>query len=137
MTALAAAFGINQENWKRRLMPLGPVKAWKGATACGDTATGKVTKGQASATLVFLGVFAETVDNTANVAGAVVDVDFLIEREILWRANDGTIAAVNLFSPCYVLDDQTVTLGGGGHSLAGTILAIDPAMGVAFEVRRA
>lgn len=140
MTAASDEQLIRTERWQYRQFTLkaGQI-AYKGASACLNTADGKCYPAAgALATLLTLGVFAETVDaSAAGPLGSVdqpVNVDLLRQKTVLWRANDGTIAAANVGSACYYLDDSTVTLTATAHSKAGTILAVDSVLGVAFEV---
>jgi len=135
MTALNAELGLDQEKWNRRLMPLkAGAKAYKGGTACIDTVSQTVVPGKASTTLLFLGVFAETIDNSTGATTTPVNVDFLKEKTILWRANDGSISATALGIAAYALDDQTLTATSSGNSKMGTVLAVDSVLGVAIEV---
>jgi len=136
MTALAKDSLISFERWRNHQLPLGAAKkAYKGATALGDPATGTVIPGATATGKLVLGVFAEQIDNSANTnTTALVNVDFLFERTVLWRANDGSITSSNLFSPCYVVDDQTVGASSSGKSAAGTIVAVDSVLGVAYVV---
>ncbi len=140
MAALTQEIGLGERKTTRLDLPLSTgIKAWKGGTAMGRPSTGLVVKavtgaGAAGANDIFLGVFNETIDNTAGAAAVPITVNFIKEKTILWRANDGTISAANLFNPCYFLDDQTVTLTALNHAKAGTILAVDAVKGVAFEV---
>jgi hypothetical protein len=140
MTALAANIGIEVEFWKYRQFTLkaGQI-AYKGGSAVIKLADGKVYPGpSATGYSHFLGVFAEQVDaSSAGPLGSVdqpVNVDLLKERVVLWRANDGTITAANVGSNCYLSDDQTVSLNSTNQPLAGTILAVDTVLGVAFAV---
>jgi hypothetical protein len=141
MTALAAELMLTTEKATRLDMALGPaVKAYKGGTAMGRPSTGYVMpavtgSGAAGANDVFLGIFAETIDNSAATNTTLsVTVDFLKEKTILWRANDGGIAATDVFNACYFVDDQTVSKTSTNRAKAGTILAVDSVLGVAFEV---
>ena len=133
MTALVAEFGLSQRPLFRYAFPLATgQKAWKGGTACGDTATHTCKKGATGNTnLLVLGTFNETIDNTAGGAAVPVEVNFIREVRAVWRANDGTITkAANLFGPAYVLDDQTVTANAANNSKFGTILDVDASLGV-------
>lgn len=141
MTALAAELMVTVEKVTRFDLPLGPaVKAYKGGTAMGRPSTANVMPavtgaGAAGANDIFLGIFAETIDNTAATNTTLsVTVDFLKEKTMLWRANDGSITAANVFGPCYAVDDQTVSATSTNRAKLGTILAVDSVLGVAFEV---
>src|SRR5215472_17593745 len=139
MTALAAQLMITFDRWTRKQLPLQAAKkAYKGGTCMANLTAAAVhpaaTAG-GNTTDLFLGIFAETIDNTANTATtALVDVDFMRERTILWRANDGSITSANLFSPCYAVDDQTVSITSTNRAKCGTIVAVDAVLGVAFTV---
>lgn len=109
-------------------------KVFKNTSAVGDTSTGTVKKAAPSTTLVGLGVFNQDLDNSAGGSSVPVDVNFLKEKTILYRVNDGTITAANLFSNCYYLDDQTVSATSAAHSVAGMILVVDAVKGVGFVV---
>lgn len=110
-------------------------KVLKNTTVAGDTTTGTVKKGASgSATLIFLGVANEAIDNTAGGSSVELDVNFIRERKLLWRVNDGTISAANVFSNCYLKDNQSVTLTATSNSLCGMILKVDSIKGVLVAV---
>lgn len=137
MTALAQERMLREEKWKRHLFPLATgVKAYKGGRACIDTSTGNVVPGKASTTLLSIGLFAETVDNTSGGATTPVNVDLENEITVRWFANDAggsPVAAANLGSDCWIKDDQTVTLAANGNSVAGRIWAVDTLKGVGVQ----
>lgn len=138
MTAAAAERVFPDLTIKRFKLPLGAaVKAWKGAKACGDTSVANVVPAKASTTLISIGNFAETVDNTAGGAGALlVNVDFDKEIVCRWFASvtgGGAVTSANLFADVYWADSQTVTTVSTGASKAGRVWAVDPVMGVAVE----
>lgn len=125
--------GLSQRPLTRYSFPLAiGQKAWKNGTACGDSNTHTLKKGAAgNANLIVLGVFNETIDNTAGAATVPCEVNFVREVKAIWRQNDGTITkGANLFGTAYVLDDQTVTANAAGNSTFGTILDVDPQLGV-------
>ena len=141
MTASSTELQVTVERATRLDLPLGfAVKAIKGCTAMARPSTGTVSPaitgaGAAGANDLNLGIFAETIDNTANTATTLpVTVDFLKEKTLLWRANDGTITAANLFSACYHADNQTVSITSTNRAKAGVIMAVDAVLGVAYEV---
>jgi hypothetical protein len=141
VTAAVAEVLSTIERATRLDLPLGfAVKAYKGTTAMARPSTATVFPavtgaGAAGANDLQLGIFAATVDNTAGTATTLpVTVDFVKEKTLLWRANDGTITAANLFSACYHVDNQTVSLTATNRAKAGTILAVDAVLGVAFEM---
>jgi hypothetical protein len=133
MAALAQEFLKSYDAWTRHQLPLATThKAFKGGSCFADPATQTVSN-VPGAGKIFVGIFAETIDNVAGGAPVPVNVDFLFERLVLWRDNDGTISAANLFSPCFHLDDHTLELAG--TTPAGLILAVDPVQGVLFAVK--
>ena len=106
---------------------------YKGAMACLDTSTGKVRPGTTSATLVWIGFFSRAYD--ASLGEVECTVDLLQEVYGEWFENDtATACAVtDVLSNCYILDDQTVTIFGTSHSVAGRIWAVSAADGVLVE----
>lgn len=135
MTALAKERMSLVERWTRRQLTLASGnKAWKGGIAALDLSTGKVEPGHAETDLLVIGSFAETVD--AALADALVDVDFGREIEARWLANataGDAIAATDVGSLCYVMDDQTVTITPTGRSIAGRVWGVDSVKGVLVE----
>lgn len=111
----------------------GDAAVGQGCSAFGDPATGLVRSGP-SATYLSLGVFNKKADPTAGQVAC--DVDFLEEVTILFRANDGGITSADIFKTCYHADDRTVTKTSAAHTLAGTILIVDPIDGVGYAVGR-
>ncbi len=103
--------------------------------ACIDTTNHVVTKGAAGNTsLIRIGNFAENYDNSASTATAMVLVSLDYEVKGRWYANDtgaNAVAAANLFTEVYMLDDQTVTTASSTNSKAGRVWAIDSVKGVA------
>lgn len=142
MTAAAQEVQATIERRTRMELPLAPgKKAYKGATAVGRPSTGYVypsIPASGATSDVFLGLFAETIDNSANTATTLnVTVDFLKEKTLLWRGNDpggGAIVATSRFNACYALDDQTVSTTTTNAQKMGIILDVDSVLGVAFEV---
>lgn len=105
------------------------VVAEKGKIACIDTADGSVTKGAASATLVPLGVFAQSITGDGV---KTVQVEMWQEIGLRWWVND-TVAAVvaaDLGQVVYMKDDQTVSGDGTGRSALGIALKLDTVKGV-------
>lgn len=107
-----------------------------GGIACGDTSDGTVKKGAVSTTLIKIGEFAETVDNSAGTGttGVLVSLD----REIVCRWYDNATGAnkvlsSDLFNDVYIQDDHTVTKASSGASKAGRVWAVDANLGVAVE----
>lgn len=113
-------------------------KVYAGGVACIDSANNVVTKGASgSTTLLAIGTFVETVDNTGGAAGAVwVSVELFWEITVLWYASVTGANAVTssaLFTDVYLADDQTVTTASSGNSKAGRVWAIDALNGIAVE----
>lgn len=134
MTALAAERGKNfwkatRFTFKGGLAASAP-KVWKGTLACGTTATGTVVNPSTATTLVPLGLFNQTVDNSAGGSAVDIEIDFVKERTFIWMVNDGAIGAGDIFSAAYTKDNQTVTKTSTGASKIGTIVAVDSIKGV-------
>ena len=125
--------------WQFHLQTLaaGEIAAY-GDAAFIKQSDGKTYKGVSGTGYVFIGTFAENVDaSSAGPLGSVdqdVNVDFMKERTILWRANAGDITTANRGSQAYFTDAATVTAVSSGHTKAGLILAVDATFGVAFAV---
>jgi hypothetical protein len=137
MAALTDKRMTRETRFKNKAFPLdASTKVFQGGIACGDTSTGNVTKGQAGTSLIKIGEFVESVDNSAGGAGALSALVSL-DREIVarWYDNDtGTpVTAAEVFSDCYVLDDHTVTGSSTGNSKAGRVWAVDSVKGVLVE----
>ena len=110
------------------------VVAEKGKLACIDTTDGSVTKGATSATLIPLGLFAESLTGDGEL---LVNVELFEEIVARWWVND-TVAPVTadlLGQICFIKDDQTVTADDTGASPLGMILAVDTAKGVLVHSR--
>jgi hypothetical protein len=118
-------------------LPLdGSQKATQGGAACGDTSTGGVKPMQASTTLVRIGTFEQSVDNSASTAATTVLVK--LEKEVLatWFDNAtgaNKVLASDLFNDVYGLDDHTVTKASSGNSKVGRVWAVDATKGVLVE----
>lgn len=107
--------------------------AEKGKLACIDTATGLLVLGATSATLKPIGYFD---DNLTGDGTAQVRVRLFREVRLHWWDNDGATAVVaaDVGSPCYILDDQTVTGDPTGASAAGIVWAVNATHGVLVEM---
>ena len=135
MTALAANATKSFIEGSRSVFLLQAGKhAYQGGLACGNATIGQVIPGAASTGMVVLGIFDREIDNTSGTAGTPVVVNRIAARVQLWRANDGTISASNVFQACYVVDDQTVGLVSTSRTKAGTIIRVDATLGVLFEL---
>jgi hypothetical protein len=111
-------------------------KVYQGGMACYDTAaTGGLKKGAVSTTLVRIGDFAESADNTSGGAPNV-NVRLEIERFGTWYDNvtgAGAVIASDIFGLAYIVDDHTVTRTSTGASVAGLIWDLDVIKGVLVE----
>lgn len=105
------------------------VLAERGKLACGDTSTGKVTKGGTSTTLIPIGWFAETMTGDGT---ALVNVELFSEIRAAWWDNDtGTpVLETDTFNEAYVKDETIVIMDSTGRSRAGRILQVDSTKGV-------
>lgn len=138
MSALGQARMPIELRLKNISLPLaGSTAAYQGGIACGDTSVGLVTKGAAgSTTLLRIGLFAETIDNSASTATAKVLVS--LDKEIITQWFDNAtganaVLATDLFNDVYMLDDHTVTKASSGNSKAGRVWAVDALKGVAVQ----
>ncbi|MDP3165127.1 MAG: hypothetical protein Q8N06_06690 [Hydrogenophaga sp.] len=99
------------------------------------TAAGYAQGGATATTLTAVGVFDETVDNTAGASG---DLKAPVRRDGWFRfANSAAADAITIAEigdSCYIVDNQTVakTDGTGTRSVAGKIRDVD-ATGVWIE----
>lgn len=133
MAALTKSRLTREKRVKFALMPLAAgEKAFKGGRACINTATGTVVAGQASTTLVPIGIFAQDVDNSAGGSSVNVNVDFDREQVVRYFDNDtgSAVVAADVGSLCYILDDHTVTMASSGNSVAGWVFNVDSLLGV-------
>ena len=88
---------------------------------------GYAAPGSVATTLIAVGRFEETVDNSA---GANGDLSVCVKRGTFKFGNSSAgdlIAQANVGADCYIVDDQTVALTNGTstRSLAGKIIAVD------------
>jgi hypothetical protein len=128
MAALTRDRSNSMERWTHHLFPLkAGSKAFKNGKAAIDLTSGKVVPVSATADLLEIGVFDETIDATT--AEAQVNVNLGVEIEGRWWAQDGSIAPDDVGNICYGLDDQTVQLSGAGP-ISGRIWLVDPTDGV-------
>ena len=127
-----------QERWDYHLMPLSAGEvADKGALACIDTSTGEVVAGQASTTLLPIGWFDESVDNSAGMDTVDVNVKFFVELTVAFWANSGgsAVASSDVGSSCYIEDDRTVSMSSSGNSVAGMVILVDTRKGVGVVMK--
>jgi len=143
MTALARerVSSIREVTRDKRPLAAG-VKVWKGALACaivGGTGRGFYRQGLTSGSVVPVGRFMETVDNTAGAAGDLsAEIHFFHERHLFLMANDGgtPVVVADREQACYVLDDQTVSGAAFGASRGGVVYDVT-SEGVWVEVAQA
>lgn len=113
-------------NWGKIDLPLtNAVVAVAGKLACIDTATGLITKGGTSTTLLPFGLFLE--DKTGTGSNLVSIEPFQHLALVEW-ANDGVSPAAdsNRGSMCYIKDDSTVSMSSATstRSIAGMVLDV-------------
>ncbi len=104
------------------------VKAYAGGIAVLD-ASGNVKPGVEATGLTCVGMFVETVDNSA---GAAAAVNACVRSGVFrWGNSSGAdaIAKAQIGDTCYIADDQTVakTDNSSARSAAGTIVYVDTA----------
>lgn len=105
----------------------------KGKPAFLDTATGQVTQGGASTTLLPVGMWTENVTGD----GTLTTVVDLFEEIVLeWLDNDTVSPCVagSIGSECYVKDTTTVSMDGTSRSKAGRVWAVSALDGVAVQM---
>jgi len=103
------------------------IKAYKGGLIVRDTATGFDKPGVTGTGLVARGIadMSEPFVDMTGLASGSRRIPLIVGSALL--ANDGSIAAANRGSVCFIVDDQTVALtdGGGTRSTAGIIEDVD------------
>ena len=118
-------------------LPMAAVKVYQGGIACWDTANGVVTNGKASTTLIKIGEWEVSYDNSGGVSGgAQVLVDLDTEFMLRWYDNDpggGALVAANIGTMVYILDDHTVTSTSAGNSFAGRLWKLNSIKGAAIQ----
>lgn len=129
---------INSATWGQKSFVLtSGVVAEQGHIACLDTSTGLITKGQASTTLIPIGVFVTSPFPSVTGDGtATVEVQLFSELSLYWFDNDSApnnVQTANIGSEVYLKDDVTVTTSSAGNSKAGRVFAIDSALGVLIQ----
>ena len=104
-------------------------KVFAGTIAVID-ASGNVNKGITSTTVKAVGVFRAPYDNTGGAAGAVVaEATLGIFGPFANSAAGDLIAAADVGSTCYIVDDQTVakTNGTSTRAAAGVVHQVEAA----------
>lgn len=123
-----------RETIKKVVYPLAAgAKAWENGMACVDTAAAGVVKpGAVSTTLIRIGLFTQSVDNSAGGTAVPVGVDLDEEITIDWFdsvASGGTVTIANLFQVLYIASDHELTTTSTGASKAGIMWAFGGAFG--------
>ena len=112
-------------------------KVYRNRMACIDTATNTVKKGATGvSTLVRIGTFLDSVDNSAGTG--TVQCMVRLEKEIRaqwWDNATGaaTITLAGLWNNAYVVDDHTVGGTAGSNGVAGRIWDVDSVKGVLVQ----
>lgn len=139
MSALTAAriVGSLRAPIKKVTYPLAAgATAWENGIACIDTsAAGALKQGAASTTLIRVGLFTQSVNNSAG--GTIVPVGVDLDEEIWidWfdPAGSGTPTIANLFQMMYLASDHEVTTTSSGNSKAGIMWALGGTFGIGLN----
>lgn len=101
-------------------------KCYEGGVVVIQPGTGYARPGYLATGLSVLGIAEATADNSASGATDGL-VNCAVRAGIFYLANDGTIGQAQMFQPCYLLDDQTVSANdqAGQASQAGTVMGFD------------
>jgi hypothetical protein len=105
-------------------------KAFAGTIAAIETANGNVKPGLTATNIRAVGVFSAFFDNSAGAAGAVVaEVKRGVFGPFANSSAGDLIAAGDVDTDCYIVDDQTVakTSGGSTRTVAGKVHQVDAA----------
>jgi hypothetical protein len=140
MSALTAARSVGslRAMLKKVTYPLAiGATAWSGGIACIDTAAAGALKAGASgsATLIRIGLFINSVNNSAGGAAVPVEVDLDEEITIDWfdAAGAGTPTIANLFQIMYLASDHEVTTTSTSNSKAGIMWALGGTFGIGLN----
>lgn len=121
------------ERWTHHLFVLAAGNKAIAGTAAGiDPTSGRVVPmDDASADLLYIGIFDETIDATGG--ERKVNVNLGMEIEVRRWANDtgSPVAADDVGSICNFIDNQTVSMAAG--PVAGRVWDVDAALGVAVQ----
>ena len=105
-------------------------KAFENGMACYDTsAYGAVVRGAVSTTLVPIGTFTGTFDNSAGGATVPIGIELFKEHQLTyWDSvtGGGAITIANLFQLVYIADDHTLTTVSTGASAFGRVWWVSP-----------
>lgn len=139
MAALTGPRAARYTTIKSAQFPLGAgLKAYQGGRAYADSSANCVKPGvSGNANLNPIGIFPQTVDNSAGTGTLLCQVDLDKEILIQWLDNatgsNAVTLASNLFQDVYCLDDHTVTTSSSGNSKAGRVWAVDSVKGVGVQ----
>jgi hypothetical protein len=118
-------------------LPMAATTLIYAGTMVAADASGNAVGGSASTALKLAGRAEAHVDNSSGGAGALtINVKPGVFAFVNSAAGVDLIAAANVFSYCYVVDNQTVALtdGGGTRPIAGLIFPFDPNNPTAVQV---
>jgi hypothetical protein len=144
MSALTAARVVLVEDGtiKKFVAPLkAGSTAWEGGVACIDSAsTGSVTQGAVSTTLLPIGKFIQSVNNSAGGTTLPVGIELQRERNLTYLdsvTGGNAVTSANLFQKVYLTSDHELSTSSSGNSKAGLVWAVGPqgypaAVGVEF-----
>lgn len=134
MTALAAERVTPTKLIKsKKFLLAASVKAYAGGLAMGNV--GYCKPGAVAANHRALGVFLDTVDNSAGSAGAKsVEIDLGREVKCVGLKNDTAtpVDAADVFEVVYILDDQSATADSTGATAAGVCWEYDSDRGIVW-----
>lgn len=140
MAALTAArvVGSLRSTIKKVTLPLvAGGTAWENGVACIDTSAAGVVKPGASGstTLIRIGLFTQSVNNSAGGATVPIGVDLDEEIILTWfdAASSGTPTIANLFAEMYLASDHEVTTTASGNSKAGIMWALGGTFGIGMN----
>lgn len=136
MTVLASKKAVRTVEFKTIELVGKVEQVYQGGRACIDTSTGLVAKAFESTTLVPIGIY---VEDQLTVSGQKVLIDLDTKITARWFANSASadlIAAAQIGSDCYLVDDQTVakTSNSAARTIAGRVWSLDSVKGVLVQV---
>jgi hypothetical protein len=112
-------------------------KVYRNRMACVDTSTNTIKAGAASvSTLVRIGTFLDSVDNSAGTGSLQCQVRLEKEIRAQWWDNatgSAKIALTDFWKNAYVNDDHTVGITSGSNGVAGRIWDVDAVKGVLVQ----
>ena len=129
MTAATQDRDTQEVQGRTRAFPVeAATKIYGGTIACVN-ASGRLTKGIVATTLKAVGVALTTYDNAGGGAGAITgEVKAGVYGPFANSASADLIAASDVGSDCYIVDDSTVakTNGTNTRSVAGKVWNVEP-----------